>query len=266
MCGLTGFYSPQGFALQPATEVIIRMTQSLRSRGPDDHGVWLDETKGIALGHQRLAILDLSPAGHQPMLSVSGRFVLAFNGEIYNHQHLREQLPVQEWRGHSDTETLLAGIECWGLERTLKAAVGMFALALWDREESTLSLARDRMGEKPLYYGWQGRTFLFGSELKAIQKHPDFLKEIDRDATALYVRHGYVPAPHCIFRGLSKLSPGAIAVLRGGSAPGGIPVISYYWQLEEVIERQAALRFRGVRKTRLSLSNSFCNKRLTVNG
>lgn len=245
MCGLAGFYSPQGFDVQPATEVIVRMAKSLQSRGPDGHGIWLNGTQGIALGHQRLAILDLSPAGHQPMLSVSGRFVLVFNGEIYNHQQLREQLPEQVWRGHSDTETLLAGIECWGLERTLQAAVGMFALALWDRQQLTLSLARDRMGEKPLYCGWQGKAFLFGSELKAIKNHPDFLNEIDRDAVALYVHHGYVPSPHCIFKGLSKLPPGAIALLHGNCAPGRMPDISYYWQLKEVIARQANQRFLG---------------------
>src|SRR6478672_2853643 len=170
MCGLTGFRSP-GAMPDGHVAVAQAMADRIRHRGPDDEGVWVDPDAGFALAHRRLAILDLSAAGHQPMHSRSGRLVLAYNGEVYNHLELRAQLQAQgaapEWRGHSDTETLLACFEAWGVEATLRASVGMFAVALWDRTERALYLARDRAGEKPLYYGWQGDTFLFGSELKA---------------------------------------------------------------------------------------------------
>ena len=245
MCGLTGYLTPGGIESNSADNVITQMSRCLAHRGPDDHGVWIDPVKGIALGHQRLAILDLSSAGHQPMISESGRYVTVFNGEIYNHMELRQRLPRRLWRGHSDTETLLAGIEHWGLEKTLQASVGMFALGLWDREQHTLSLARDRMGEKPLYYGWQHKTFLFCSELKALKAHPDFLNEIDRESLALYVRRGCVPAPRSIFLGIFKLPPGAIAIIPSDSEPGWEPELYYYWQLKEVITRQAAQRFAG---------------------
>jgi len=189
MCGLTGFWQPGGFSTERAKATLAAMATKIVHRGPDDTGVWVDADAGIGLAHRRLAILDLSSAGHQPMVSPSGRFVLVFNGEIYNHLDLREELkghalvlnpsPVsgleeKYWRGHSDTETLLAGFEVWGVEATLKHTIGMFAFALWDRAKRTLTLARDRLGEKPLYYGWQGDTFLFGSELKALKVHPAF--------------------------------------------------------------------------------------------
>ena len=175
------------------------MADSIRYRGPDHGDQWTDDEAGIALAHRRLAIVDLSTSGHQPMLSASGRLVIAYNGEIYNHPDLRRQLDLAgsapAWRGHSDTETLLAAVEAWGL-RKLKRSTGMFATrAGWDRSESrTLWLARDRIGEKPLYYGWQGETFLFGSELKALQAHPAFNASVDRGALALLLRHNYIPA------------------------------------------------------------------------
>ncbi|HEY8857521.1 MAG TPA: asparagine synthase (glutamine-hydrolyzing), partial [Rugosibacter sp.] len=208
MCGLTGFFSPTGL-VENAAETVRRMSDAITHRGPDDAGVWVDEAAGVALAHRRLSILDLSPAGHQPMASNGGRYVIVFNGEIYNHLELREALSGMAWRGHSDTETMLAAIEVWGIEATLKKYVGMFALALWDRETRSLTLARDRMGEKPLYYGWQGNVFLFGSELKALRAHPAFRGEINRDVLALYLRHNYVPAPYSIYRGIAKLPPGS---------------------------------------------------------
>ena len=164
MCGLTGFFQYVGFHADLARTSAIRMADSISHRGPDDWGVWLDERVGIVLAHQRLSILDLSLAGHQPMVSASGRYVIVFNGEIYNHRDLRSRLAASnfqpiEWKGYSDTETLLACIEEWGLEVVLKKAVGMFAIALWDNKERVLFLARDRMGEKPLYYGWQKDIF-----------------------------------------------------------------------------------------------------------
>jgi asparagine synthase (glutamine-hydrolysing) len=220
------------------------MTDAVRHRGPDDAGQWIDAAAGVALGHRRLSVLDLSPAGSQPMKSSSGRFVVVFNGEIYNHLELRDKLPPIAWRGHSDTETLLAGIEQWGLEATLRMSVGMFALALWDASTRTLSLARDRMGEKPLYYGWQRRTFLFGSELKALRQHPDFETTVDRGALAGYVRSGYVAAPRSIYEGISKLAPGSLLHVRAGRGRSESEQISY-WNLREVVSNAAERRFEG---------------------
>ena len=196
------------------------MAERIAHRGPDHFGVWFEFDAGVVLAHRRLAILDLSSAGNQPMVSMSGRYVITFNGEIYNHLLLRKELESESWRGHSDTETLLAGIEKWGAERTLRKAVGMFAFALWDRAERTLVLARDRMGEKPIYYGWQRNTFLFGSELTALRAHPAFQGEIDRDALTLLLRLGNIPSPYCIYRGIRKLPPGTMFRLAGNrSAP-----------------------------------------------
>ena len=188
MCGLTGFYYPTRKDTPASMQADLdAMTASLQHRGPDAGGSWMDQDSGIALGHRRLAVQDLSPQGSQPMLSVSGRLVLVFNGEIYNHRKIRlqlEQTGVSGWCGHSDTETLLAAIEAWGLEQALTACEGMFALALWDRNTRCLSLARDRMGEKPLYYGWHGPALLFGSELKALRAHQHWHGEINRVALA----------------------------------------------------------------------------------
>lgn len=208
MCGIAGFVdrhnAPGRFNPLPG------MINAITHRGPDESGIWTDERTGVALGHRRLSILDLSAAGSQPMQSADTRYTIIFNGEIYNHLELRERLQDQApaWRGHSDTETLLACISAWGLERTLKATVGMFAIALWDRHHQTLSLARDRVGEKPLYWGWQGDVLLFGSELKSLKAHPAFTAKVDRNVLALYLRHGYIAAPHCIYEGIQKLPPG----------------------------------------------------------
>jgi asparagine synthase (glutamine-hydrolysing) len=250
MCGLTGFWQPKGCAAEQVRGIVQRMADTLVHRGPDDTGVWVDESAGVALGHRRLAILDLSPAGHQPMVSVSGRLVIAFNGEIYNHQALRQQLQTQgaapAWRGHSDTETLLAAIEAWGVEATLKKAVGMFALALWDRETRTLTLARDRMGEKPLYYGWQGGVFLFGSELKALRAHPAFVGDIDRGALALFMRLGYVPSPHSIYRSIHKLPPGTwLTVGEKDAQSHHNPAPQTYWSVHHAVEHGRAHPFTG---------------------
>lgn len=245
MCGLTGF----AFASGPSAELEATarsMANRIRHRGPDDEGVWVDPAAGFALGHRRLAILDTSPAGHQPMISPNGRWVLAYNGEIYNHLALRDELGASdsavEWRGHSDTETLLVCIQAWGLEKALRACVGMFALALWDRDDQCLSLARDRLGEKPLYYGWQGSTFLFGSELKALRAHPAFNAQVDRDALALLLRHNYIPAPHSIYEGIRKLPPASFLQLRHGERDAS-PV--QYWSLESVSEQGESEPFAG---------------------
>lgn len=217
MCGLVGYLGGGNWHVAEACSRLKDMASAIVSRGPDDEGTWADADARIGLGHRRLAIVDLSAAGHQPMLSDSGRYVIAFNGEIYNHQDLREELEAltvggMNWKGHSDTETLLAGVERWGLEKTLEKSSGMFALALWDRQRRILTLARDRFGEKPLYYGWMGtgtnRVFLFGSELKGLKRHPLFSAGIDRGSLALLLRHNYIPDPYSIFEGISKLEPG----------------------------------------------------------
>lgn len=245
MCGFAGFLGGIGGA--GSDEAILRgMTDSIRHRGPDSDGYWVDRDSGVGLGHRRLAILDLSPAGHQPMASTSGRYVIAFNGEIYNHQVLRSALEragvVGSWRGHSDTETMLAGFEAWGIEATVKRAVGMFAIAVWDRKTRCLTLGRDRLGEKPLYYGWQGDSFLFGSELKALKAHPAFAAEVDRNALALLMRHNSIPAPYSIYQGISKLLPGTLLTVSQQDRDGR-PV--HYWDARQVVADGLAQPFMG---------------------
>ena len=245
MCGIAGFW---GGGMPPGhmPTIVAAMADSIAHRGPDDSGVWTDEAVGLALAHRRLSIVDLSAAGHQPMPSASGRFVLAYNGEIYNHLDLRRDLDAAHaapaWRGHSDTETLLACIEAWGIEAALERSTGMFAFALWDRERRELFLARDRMGEKPLYFGWQGDVFLFGSELKALRAHPAFSASVDRGALVLLLRHNYIPAPYSIHEGIRKLPPGTWLRLRPGQRDVQPRV---YWSLAEVAERGIANPFIG---------------------
>lgn len=245
MCGIAGCFGKGG--QNDLTNVAARMAKSLSHRGPDDSGVWVDASAGIALAHRRLAILDLSPAGHQPMMSHSGRYVIVFNGEIYNHLELRESLMGIVWRGHSDTETLLAVIEARGVAQALNMSVGMFAFALWDRQRRILTLVRDRMGEKPLYYGWQGDSFLFGSELKALRAHPDFCGEIDRDALTLFLRHNYIPAPRSIYLGIGKLPPGcSLSMDFSAGAPAVRDVApSPYWSVKGAIEAGRSQPFSG---------------------
>lgn len=240
MCGLVGFLGGTAFADAGRTSALLAtMTGCIHHRGPDTDGGWIDPEGGIALGHRRLAIIDLSPAGDQPMQSAGGRFVIVYNGEIYNHLEIRAELEqtrgAPPWRGHSDTETLLAAIDAWGVSGALQRCIGMFAFALWDRRERELTIARDRVGEKPLYYGWQGSgadaVFLFGSEMKALAAHPGFSPEVDRGALSLYMRHNCVPAPYSIYRGISKLMPGCFAIV---SRERREPVLHRYWSLPEV--------------------------------
>ncbi len=250
MCGITGFWQANGFAADSARAIAETMAERIAYRGPDDYGIWLDESARLALAHRRLSIVDLSPAGHQPMRSASERYVIAFNGEIYNHGELRQELDeqgVNNWRGHSDTETLLAGFEAWGIEATLKKAVGMFAIALWDCREKVLTLARDRVGEKPLYYGFQNDTFVFGSELKAIKAHPGFIGEIDRDVICLYLRHCYIPAPYSIYKGIKKLLPGTFLQLQFDEDIEVLRELApkAYWNLIDVVEQGKAKPFSG---------------------
>ena len=241
MCGIAGLLSQSRSELRAIVE---RMVASIRYRGPDDMGVWTDPSVGIGLGHARLSILDLSPEGHQPMASCTGRYVLSYNGEIYNFGELRSEFEAAgaTFRGHSDTEVMLAAFDAWGIEKSVQRFVGMFALAVWDRHTHTLTLGRDRLGEKPLYYGWQGQTFLFGSELKALKAHPAFRAEIDRNALALFLRHSYIPAPYSIYQGISKLLPGCLLTL---SLAGKTPHIVPFWSSKQSAEAGLARPFSG---------------------
>jgi asparagine synthase (glutamine-hydrolysing) len=231
MCGIVGFFHGHSAAL--FNPIITRMCDRIHHRGPDDTGCWIDQSSGLALGHRRLSILDLSPAGHQPMLSACERYVIAFNGEIYNHLKLRDQL--------------LACFAAWGIEKTLQTAVGMFAIALWDKQQQVLTLARDRMGEKPLYWGWCDEVLLFGSELKAMKAHPAFNAEVDRNALTLLLRHCYIPAPYSIYQGIQKLMPGHFVKipLQGdvASAKNVQPVA--YWRLNDAVVHGLAKPFSG---------------------
>jgi asparagine synthase (glutamine-hydrolysing) len=240
MCGIAGvFNAPPSVKL---AEITRAMADAIASRGPDDAGVWVDPRSPLSLGHRRLAVLELSAAGHQPMVSACDRYVVVFNGEIYNHRKLRAELEAGghagQWRGHSDTETLLAAIAKWGLAATLGRSVGMFAIAVWDREQRVLELARDRMGEKPLYYGHAGGALVFGSELKALRAYPGMQLEVDRQSLALYRQFASVPAPRSIYRGVHKLEPGTIlsvSLERPAEAR-----IHHYWSFPDVARAAAA--------------------------
>lgn len=244
MCGLVGFWSFGGLSAD-GRSTLAAMTDTLQHRGPDDDGLWLDDGAGIALGHRRLSILDLSQAGHQPMQSASGRYMIAYNGEIYNAPELRSALEAvrpRAWRGHSDTEVLLEAIDQWGFEAALKRANGMFAIALWDRQARRLSLARDRFGEKPLYFGRMGGTLLFGSELKALARHPAFERTIDRDALVGFLRYNYVPAPASIWSGIAKLAPASIVEFESDGTSAGPRV---YWDVRAVARQGLANPLSG---------------------
>jgi len=242
MCGITGFRGATG---GDGDAIIRRMTGTLTHRGPDHQGTWADRVCGVWLGHARLSILDLSPSGHQPMRSNDGRYVITYNGEIYNFRSLKKSLEGlgHSFHGSSDTEVILASISQWGLIEAVRRFNGMFAFSLWDRSDRVLHLVRDRLGEKPLYYGLAKQTFLFASELKSILAHPEFTPVVDREALALYLRFGAVPAPRCIYKGISKLPPGTILSLSDGALrlPDPVP----YWSLAAAVEAGAANPFSG---------------------
>lgn len=247
MCGIVGYWDKRG----AEASVVEQMALRIQHRGPDGAGVWLNQSGDLALAHRRLSIIDLTPAGHQPMISPCGRFTLIYNGEIYNHQNLRAALEEDDghfdWRGHSDTETLLAALRHWGVEGALQRLNGMFAFGLWDSAERTLFLARDRMGEKPLYYGNNGGSFLFGSELKSFKAHPNWQAKIDRNALTLYMRHNYVPAPWSIYQGISKLPPAHFVVIREAGNQVSSP--QCYWNLKEIAEEGVAAQGKVDKET-----------------
>lgn len=242
MCGIAGLLAPPKYFTSDIQDVVRNMASQMFHRGPDDGRQWLDPVSGIALAHRRLAILDLSDAGGQPMTSHCGRYVLVFNGEIYNHEAIRRELESEGcpltsvgWRGHSDTETLLTAIFFWGLERTLHKSVGMFAFVLWDKKNRELYFARDRVGEKPLYYGLHKGVLLFSSELKALRTYPGFHGEVDRNALSLLLRRNVIPAPHTIYRGIFKLPPGSWLKLNlADVVKGRLPIPQSYWTAAKV--------------------------------
>lgn len=244
MCGIAGFVdNTAATSEEHLLAQAMSMASTLAHRGPDAADAWADAGAGVALGHQRLSIQDLSPAGSQPMHSADGRYVIVFNGEIYNFRDLQQQLTGlgHTFRGHSDTEVLLAAIVQWGLQQTLPRLLGMFAFGLWDRHENSLYLARDRAGKKPLYYGRCGNSFLFGSELKALRRHPEFVHEIDRDALAGFIQHSWIPGPHSIYRAIRKLPAGCSLAVRVGREP----VIDKYWDAAEIARNGEREPFAG---------------------
>ena len=246
MCGIAGFLDTSGQRSEVnLLEIAQRMSNAVAHRGPDDQGHWADPTGGIAFGFRRLSIIDVSPTGHQPMISASGRFVVIFNGEIYNYEELRAELTRNfgaKLRGSSDTEVMLLGFDSWGVEPTLRKLNGMFAIAIWDRAERALFLCRDRLGEKPLYYGWMGNTLLFGSELKSFLQHPQFTPELNVEILPLYLRYGYVPTPHSIYKNVAKLPPATFLKVAKGN---GDVTPQKYWSMEQVVLKSPENRFPG---------------------
>jgi asparagine synthase (glutamine-hydrolysing) len=251
MCGIVGFLGGICSVDQLSDISLLKgMADAIILRGPDAEGYWVDSVESIGLGHRRLSIVDLSSAGHQPMHSFNGRYVLVFNGEIYNHLDLRVSLAKSGaslvWRGHSDTETLLAGFETWGIAATIERCIGMFAFAVWDKHTSMLTLGRDRLGEKPLYYGWQGTgqnaTFLFSSELKGLKEHPSFAAGIDRNSLCLLLRHNYIPAPYSIYQGIAKLDAGCLLTV---SLAQPEPQVVSYWSAASVVVAGCVMPYAG---------------------
>jgi asparagine synthase (glutamine-hydrolysing) len=239
MCGLTGFFDRTATATDDQLRSqSMAMAEEISYRGPDDAHAWVDGAHGIALAHRRLSIVDLSPAGAQPMTSADGRWVMAYNGEVYNAEDLRPDFPDTEWRGHSDTEVVLEGIAHDGVEATVSKLIGMFAMAIWDAQEQCLYLVRDRLGIKPLYWCWAGDTFIFGSEVKALERHPDFTASLDPKAIHAFLRHAYVPAPHSVYEGVFKLEPGCILRVPNSDSTEQ----SRYWDMSQVARDGIAAR------------------------
>ncbi|MEW5946032.1 MAG: asparagine synthase (glutamine-hydrolyzing), partial [bacterium] len=248
MCGIAGIWTPDAAGSAPDLRALAEtMARTLAHRGPDDHGAWSDTSDGVALAHRRLSIIDLSPLGAQPMISSDGRFVIVYNGEVYNFPELRAELESKGhvFRGRSDTEVLLTSFMEWGVEASIGRFVGMFAFALWDRARRELHLARDPLGIKPLYYGWAGGAFLFASEMKAICAHPGFTRELNTGAVPLYFHFGYVPSPHSIYRGIAALRPGCLLKIDPEALRRREPRLIPYWSAKDVVEKALSDPFPG---------------------
>ncbi|MGV7227603.1 MAG: asparagine synthase (glutamine-hydrolyzing) [Nitrospirales bacterium] len=243
MCGIAGFldHSPNGIPYN-LSEVATHMAETMYFRGPDHGGVWTDQRNGLALSHRRLAVIDLSPSGYQPMLSADKRYVIVYNGEIYNFLELKKTLGDMghTFSGTSDTEVLLKSCEIWGVKKAIEQCIGMFAFGLWDREKKTLTLGRDRLGIKPLYWANFENAFIFGSELKALRAHPRFSPSLDLSAMATYLRFGYIPSPNSIYEYVHKLEPGCLLTFR----PTRPPLIERYWDLRKIAIRNTRKPWR----------------------
>jgi asparagine synthase (glutamine-hydrolysing) len=246
MCGIAGLFRPGGGDDSLLSGIAKRMTERIAHRGPDASGIWTNASAGVAFGHRRLSILELSEAGAQPMRSECGRFTVTFNGEIFNHLDIRSELEAENaapnWRGHSDTETLLYAVKQWGVTAALQRFSGQFAFSLWDEQSRTLTLCRDRFGEKPLYYGWSGRDLVFASELKALSVHPAWSPSLDRAALTAFMRYCYVPAPSSIWTGIKKLPPASFVTFAPDASPGAMPVPKAYWSLREQVVAAQTMR------------------------
>jgi asparagine synthase (glutamine-hydrolysing) len=268
MCGIAGFVNPSNGLSRPELEdLALKMVATLRHRGPDDQGVWADLRTGVSLGHRRLAIQDLSAQGHQPMQSANGRYILIYNGEIYNFYGIKSELERagHTFRGHSDTEIMLAAFCEYGIRPAVEKFVGMFAFALWDCQECTLYLARDRAGEKPLYYGWNRGIFLFGSELKALCAFPHFRGDVDPQTLALYMRYSYIPAPYSIYKDIFKLPAGSILKLNATHFQNQeTPAVEYYWSLSSALERGLAHPFQGDAEAAANRLNELLNQSVAM--
>ena len=247
MCGIAGFINnSKSFSNENLCTMALKMGEAIAYRGPDVADAWADEKNGVALAHRRLSIIDLSPAGNQPMSSSCGRFVMVYNGEVYNTEDLRKELIQQgfmEFRGHSDTEVILEGFAIWGILPTIERMIGMFAIAVWDRKYNQLTLVRDRLGIKPLYYSLHNGKLLFGSEMKALYAHPEFKRDLNKDALAAFLRHNYIPAPHTAHKTAQNLQPGCILTIDGDLS--GEPLIEKYWSMEDVIQKGHSNPFSG---------------------
>ena len=246
MCGIAGLFRPGGGDDSLLAGYVSKMADTLRHRGPDAGNIWTNGPAGVAFGHRRLSILDLSEAGAQPMRSDCGRFTVTFNGEIYNHLDIRNELEAigagPNWRGHSDTETLLHAVRQWGVSAALQRFIGMFAFALWDEKERKLTLCRDRFGEKPLFYGWSGRDLVFASELKALAVHPEWSPSLDRAALTAFMRYSYVPAPSTIWQSIKKLPAASFVTFVPDVTPGSMPEPAAYWSLRERVTAAQGVR------------------------
>jgi asparagine synthase (glutamine-hydrolysing) len=248
MCGIAGLFDPTaGSGADRLGSLVTSMAVAVAHRGPDDCGTWVDADAGIAFGHRRLAIVGLGDGGAQPMVSSGGRWVITYNGEIYNHREIRARLggDGSHLRGGSDTEVLLDAIEQWGVDRALDACEGMFSMGLWDRQQRRLHLVRDRFGEKPLYFGWVGGCFAFGSELKALTTLPRFSAQLDRGAVVRYLRHNCIPAPHTIYQGVHKVLPGHVVTVSSGAASGSSTAQRCYWSMADAVDRARARSIVG---------------------
>jgi asparagine synthase (glutamine-hydrolysing) len=250
MCGIAGFYNNDSKYSNEILSIARRMGDAISHRGPDNFDFWTDNSSPLTLLHRRLAILDLSEAGNQPMHSPSNRYVISYNGEIYNHLDIRREIDKDfsdvKWLSQSDTETIIIAIEVWGIKKSLQAISGMFAIAIWDKKLKTLHLARDRVGEKPLYYGWQNNVFLFASELKAIKAHPSFEGKIDRNSINMLMQYGYIPAPYSVYKKIFKLEPGKLLSFNFQlQGKDGFESIEDYWSFQEVAKSARCNQFQG---------------------